>query len=132
MNEYTFTGSKIRLKQEAKAAKFAYRMEVDDSSQARGTDWSQTTSRRPVRAEEIPGLNPDLYTQFAGRRSFTNPRPSSIALGSTAQRFERNTTEHRLEAYATLTPSRRHSRCTAIALWWTPGDRSTVRKANVA
>jgi hypothetical protein len=41
-------------------------------------------------------------------------------------------TEHRLEAYATLTPSRRHSTCTAIAPGIALGDRSTVRKANGA
>jgi hypothetical protein len=41
-------------------------------------------------------------------------------------------TEHRLEAYATLTPSRRQSRCTAIGPGIGLGDRSTVRNANGA
>jgi hypothetical protein len=41
-------------------------------------------------------------------------------------------TEHRLEAYATLTPSRRQRGFTAIATRMALRDRSTVRKTNVA
>jgi hypothetical protein len=45
MNEYTFTRSKIELKQEAKPAKIAGQVDVDDSSNSVVRTRLKTTSR---------------------------------------------------------------------------------------
>jgi 4-carboxy-4-hydroxy-2-oxoadipate aldolase/oxaloacetate decarboxylase len=78
------------------------------------------------RLDSAQGFNPDLCTQFIGGK-VTRTGHHQLLLES----IHNVRTEHRLEAYATLTPSRRHRGCTARASGMALGDRSTVRKANV-
>jgi hypothetical protein len=116
-----------------------------DSSQARGASAVWTFAGDQV-SENLPqrrGLRtqPRVSTRSSTLSFIHNSpvdrsssRPHSLTRGHhRCTRAPLNgTSEHRLEAYATLTPWRRHSRCTAIATGMALGGGSTVQKANVA
>ena len=66
---------------------------------------------------------------LASARRVSRVNPGLSFLGHFGLQIANVKTEHRLEAYATFTPSRRHFECTAIALGMALTDRSKVRKA---
>jgi hypothetical protein len=123
------------------------RKEVRNFNMAMNYRWQYTKTERDInmQTERVEGTPPGPckkeikgtashrghrghrgYNSIFLTSAFTHPRPSSLPLDAPFNGANGT------QAFATLTPSRRHSRCAAIAPGMALGDRSTVRKANGA